>query len=170
MNSASVEECVRRHHCDVGVLGRRARSPALRQIPIAQDEIVLALPRTHRLAALSEVDVDALAGETFVVREPGSGTSEAVLAALAAQGRSLPSKRVAAEVTGAQAHIAAIASGQGIGFVSLPVAERTGHGALSLVRLRGVGILRVMHLLFDPRRLTNVAQAFVDFIRQRAPA
>lgn len=168
MNSETVQECVRRHHCDVGFLGRPSRSPMLHQVPVAQDEVVLALPPAHRLAGRAEVEVADLAGEPFVVRESGSGTWDAVLDALAVQGRSLPPKRVAAEVAGAHAHLAAIASGQGIGFVSLLVAEHTGHADIATARLREVRILRAIHMLFDPRRLSRLAQVFVDFMRERA--
>jgi DNA-binding transcriptional LysR family regulator len=171
MNSETVEECVRRHHCDLGFLGRPPHSPLLHQVPIAQDEVVLAVPATHRLAVQAEVDISDLAGEAFVLREAGSGTWDAVLAALAAVGKALPPRRAAAEVTGAQAHLAAIAAGQGVGFVSLRVAERASGGdppALALLRLRELRIMRAIHMVFDPRRLSRLAHAFAEFVREHA--
>lgn len=164
MNSETVEECVRRHHCDVGFLGRRARSPLLTQVPVAIDEVVLAVPRRHRLAARDAVTVAELAGEAFVVREPGSGTFEVVLAALTAAGLSLPPHRCAAEVGGGHAHLAAIAAGQGIGFVSALLVARA-HVGVHTLRLDDVSLERPITMLFDPRRLTPSAKVFVDFVR-----
>ncbi len=170
MNSDTVEECVRRHHCDVGFLGRRSRGSLLQQVAVATDEVVLAVPRTHTLSARREVDIGDLAGEAIVVREAGSATWEAVLAALAGEGRTLPAWHVAAEVTGAQAQLAAIAAGQGVGFVSLLLWERAGPGAVAAVRIKDVAMRRTIHVLYDPRRLTGVAQVFVEFVRARVDA
>jgi DNA-binding transcriptional LysR family regulator len=169
MNSASVEECVRRRHCDVGFLGRPPRAPLLQYFPVAQDEVVLAVPRGHRLAAEGEVDAAELAGEPFVVREAGSGTWGAALAALAAAGVALPARRVAAEVADAQAQLAAIAAGQGIGFVSRMLAGAR-EGEVALVRLRGLRIPRAIHLLYDARHQGRLAEAFVNFVRARVGA
>lgn len=170
MNSETVEECVRRHHCDVGFLGRPSRSPMLQHLAIAHDEVVLAVPRAHRLAERSVAEVTELSGEAFVVRESGSGTWDTVLETLAAQGKSLPPRRITAEVAGAQAHLAAIASGQGVGFVSLLLAQRTRQEGLALVRLRDLRVLRTIHMLYDSRRLSRLTQVFVDFVRARVDA
>ena len=168
MNSESVEECVRRRHCDVGFIGRAPRSPLLQECAVAEDEVVLAVPRGHRFAGRAEVPIAELEGEDFVVREPGSATWEAVLGALAAQGAVLPAHRVAAEVADGQAHLAAIAAGQGIGFVSRLLAKGGRGGETGLVRLQGVRIARSIHLLYDGRRLGVPAEAFVDFVRRGA--
>lgn len=167
MNSASVEECVRRRHCDVGFLGRPARGPLLQQVAVAQDEIVLAVPRAHRLAGRAEVDLDELAGEACVVREAGSGTWAAVREALGPARFALPPWRVAAEVADAQAQLAAIAAGQGVGFVSRMLAQGR-EGEVALLRLRGLPIARTIHLVYDGRHLSRLAQAFVAFVRAGA--
>lgn len=168
MNSESVEECVRRRHCDVGFLGRAPRGPLLQDFAVAEDEVVLAVPRAHRLAGRVDVAIEELEGEDFVVREPGSATWEAVLGALAARGATLPARRVAAEVADGQAHLAAIAAGQGVGFVSRLLAAGGRGGETVLVPLRGLRIARAIHLLYDGRRLGPPAEAFVEFVRRSA--
>ena len=168
MNSDTVEECVRARHCDVGLLGRAPKSPFLYHQVIARDEVLLALPSDHRLAGQGEVDVAELAGEAFVVREAGSGTSEAVAATLSASQVQLPPTRVAAEVSDAQLQLAAIAAGQGVGFVSLLLAERARGTGLALLRLKGHRIQRAIHLVYDSHRLPGPARVFVEFVTARA--
>lgn len=165
MNSASVEECVQRGHCDVGFIGRSPRNPLLRHLAIAQDEVVLGVPATHPLALRGVVEMQALAGEAFVVREAGSGTWDAVQSALSEQGLDLPPRRIVAEVADGQTQLAAIAAGQGIGFVSLLLAERTYQGSVAVLRLQGLRILRTIQMVYDGRRLSPVAQAFVAFVQ-----
>lgn len=166
MNSDTVEECVRRHHCDVGFLGRPPRSPLLQQVPVAQDEVALAVPAGHPWASREAVEVAELTGERFVAREAGSGTWDAAVSALAVPG--LPPLHLAAEVTGARAQLAAIAAGQGVGFVSLLLAERARSEGVVLVRLREHHIRRTLHMLYDERRIGRLVQGFVAFVRARA--
>ncbi len=165
MNSASVEECVQRGHCDVGFIGRSPRNPLLRHVSIAQDEVVLAVPATHPLATRSAVEISALAGEAFVVRETGSGTWDAVQSAISEQGVDLPPRRIVAEVPDGQTQLAAIAAGQGVGFVSLLLAERAYRRGVAVLRLQGMRILRTIQMVYDGRRLSPVAQAFVAFVQ-----
>ncbi len=169
MNSDSVEECVRTRHCDVGFLGRPPRGGTLHSIPVAQEEIVLAVPARHPLASRGQVNPQDLAGEVFVTREQGSGTEATVRSAFAAAGRALPPHRVALEVSSPQALLSAVAAGHGVGFVSgLAVTDAEAHGIATL-RLQGLPILRQVVLLYDPRRLVLAADAFVRFIQSRLP-
>jgi len=163
MNSDSVEECVRAHHCDVGFLGRLPRSPLLRGIAVAEDEVVLAVPAGHRFAQRSEIDLDEISGEALVLREPGSGTRQAVEAALAAHHVSLPPHRVVSEMGNGRALVAAVAAGQGIGFVSALLSGGP------RVRLQGLPIRRPLLLVYDPSRLRRVTEIFVAFVSARLP-
>lgn len=163
MNSDSVEECVRAHHCDVGFLGRPPRSPLLRGIPVAEDEVVLAVPAGHRFAQRSEIGLEEMSGEALVLREAGSGTRQAVEAALAAHHVSLPPHRIASEMGNGRALVAAVAAGQGIGFVTALLSGGP------RVRLQGLPIRRPLLLVYDPGRLRRVAESFVAFVSARLP-
>lgn len=164
MNSASVEACVDTHHCDVGFIGRRPRVARLKALVVDSDEVVLVLPPGHRLAGRGEVDLADLAGEPLVVREPGSGTRDAVEAALAERGRDLTVRRAVAEMGSGRALAAAVASGQGMGFVSSHLAGP------DAVRLRGVPIRRPIYLIYHPRQLGDAARRFVAFVTNRCEA
>jgi DNA-binding transcriptional LysR family regulator len=158
MNSGSVEECVRARHCDVGFLGWPPGSPRLRTIEVGQDEVVLVCPPGHRFAGRGEIDLGELAGEALVLREPGSGTRKAVEAALAARGLQLPPHRPAAEVGSGRAVLAAVAGGQGVGFVSSLVAGQAG------VRIRGLPMRRSLLLVYHPQHVSPAARAFIAFV------
>ncbi len=158
MNSASVEECVGARHCDVGFLGWPPRSRRLRAIPVAEDEVVLACPVGHPFAARGTIALGDLAGERLLLREPGSGTRRAVEAALAAAGRTLPPHTPAGEMGGSRALLAAVAAGQGVGFVSASLAGP------SAVRLADLPVHRPLLLVHHARNVPAAARAFVDFV------
>ncbi len=165
MNSASVEACVGGRHCDVGFLGWPPHGRRLRAIPVAEDEVVLACPPGHPFAVRGAIALADLAGQSLVLREPGSGTRRAVEAALAASGLALPPHRVVEEVDGSRALLAAVAAGRGLGFVS---ARLAGPAA---VRIADLPVRRFLLLVHHARHLPPPARAFVDFVlASAAPA
>jgi DNA-binding transcriptional LysR family regulator len=169
MNSDTVEECVRARHCDVGFLGRAPRTPTLRWLQVAEEEVLLAVPADHRLAARTEVDPDDLAGEAFILREHGSGTWDAVRSALGARGLDLPPHREALRLNSPQAVLAAVAAGHGVSFVSQLALAGTDPRRVVVLRLRGLAVRRPIVLLYDARRLSRPAETFVAFVRERVP-
>jgi DNA-binding transcriptional LysR family regulator len=167
MNSDTVEACVRARHCDIGFLGRLPRSPQLAAREVCEDEVVLAVPSAHRLAGRGRVDVDELAGEAFIVREPGSGTWAAVERALRARGRELPAHREVARVASAHAVLQAVRVGHGIGFVSSLAAR--GERQVATVRLADLPMVRPITLIYDRRHVNRSAAAFLAFLQERLP-
>jgi DNA-binding transcriptional LysR family regulator len=103
MNSASAEECVGARHCDVGFVGRPPRLPSLASFVLGEDEIVLAVPAGHPLAARGRVTAADLRGLVWVEREEGSGTRQAVSMLLRRNRLRLPPRRVGLVVSSAQA-------------------------------------------------------------------
>lgn len=154
---------------DLGLVGARINTRGLRFEPIAEDEVVLAVPAHHPLARYEEVPVEALTNQAFVEREDGSGTTLSVRRALARGGRTLPPHRVAMTLTTTQAIVSAVRSGCGLGFVSSLALRDTGPGGPVPVRLAGVPLRRAIYLVRDERRLPPpVGQRFAEFVLQRA--
>ncbi|HVB10896.1 MAG TPA: LysR family transcriptional regulator [Bacillota bacterium] len=167
MNSDTVEACVRARHCDVGFLGRRCKDRHLGSREAYQDEVVLAVPAGHGLAGRESVDVAELAGEPFIVREPGSGTWAAVALALQAHGLELPPHRVVAQLASPHAVLEAVRVGHGVSFVSVLAARRES-GVVTL-RLRDLAILRPVIMIYDRRHVNRSAAAFLAFVEERLP-
>jgi DNA-binding transcriptional LysR family regulator len=150
---------------DVGFVGARIQHKGLRFDPIAEDEVVLAVPAHHPFAGQSEVALEALANQHFVEREDGSGTILSVRRALAERGLALPPYRVAMTLSTTQTIVSAVRDGYGIGFVSsLALADR-GAGRVVALRLAGVPLRRALYLVREERRvLPPVARRFAEFV------
>jgi DNA-binding transcriptional LysR family regulator len=170
-NSQRVVEEVAEGRRDLGLVGARFPRRGLHFDPIAEDEVVLAVPPHHPLARLSEVPIDALAKQPFIEREDGSGTTLSVRRALAKQGMALPPYRVVMTLSTTQAIVSAVRAGYGMGFVSSLALGDAGADGPVAVRLVGVPLRRAIYLVRDARRLPPPAgQRFVDFIVERATA
>ncbi len=157
--------------CDLAFVGAEIDRPGLRFDPIAEDEVVLAVPTSHPLARHHEVPLSALENQRFIEREDGSGTVLSVRRALAQRGASLPNYRIAMTLTTTQAIVSAVRAGYGIGWVSsLALSRAEGRGVVA-VRIASIVVRRQLYLVRDERRvMSQVAQRFATLVLERPSA
>jgi DNA-binding transcriptional LysR family regulator len=155
---------------DLGFVGARIKRDGLRYDPVAEDEVVLAVPAHHPLARAAKVTLGALAGQRFVDREGGSGTLLSVRRALAGRGLQLPPHRVSMTLSTTQAIVSAVRAGYGIGFVSsMALADRSDSRVVG-VRLAGIPLRRTLYMVREQRRVLGpVARRFAEFVLASAP-
>jgi DNA-binding transcriptional LysR family regulator len=142
----------RHERCDVEVLGRNDL------VPIA--------PRNHPLLRLPDVTAARLADEPLVLREAGSGSRGAVLAAFEAAGVPAERVRVVGELGSTEAVLTAVAAGMGVGFVSTYalMGDRASR-ELGVPRIRDFAPGRDLVLVSDRSHpLSVVGAAFRDFL------
>ncbi len=171
MDSTNVAADVREGGCDVGFIGIKYPDRRLHYQVIAQDEIVLAVPRGHRFAGQHAIAVAELAGERFLEREEGSGTRACVLQALAEAGKTMPAHDVAMVLGTTEAVVSAVEQEHGVGWVSSLALIHRDTARVALVRIRDVPILRPLYLVHRRRTLLSPAAAdFADWVARTAPA
>ena len=164
-NSRTVLEELRARQWDVGFVGACIPTRGVRFIPVATDEIVLAVPAGHRLAGQREVSIEALVGQDFIEREEGSGTGLSVRRTLATHGLEIPPHRVRMTLGSTSAILAAVRAGYGIGLVSALALSGRRERRVVPVRLAGLPLRRQLYLV---RRtavdLAPAARAFLAFV------
>jgi DNA-binding transcriptional LysR family regulator len=137
---------------------------------VAWDEIVLAVPARHPFARSGVVDVAALAGQTLIEREDGSGTRLSVRDALERLGQPLPKWRVAMTLGSTHAVVSAVDSGLGIGFVTARALEKHPATRVAAVRIANVPLTRLLYLV---RRRggspSPLVAAFEAYVRRALP-
>jgi len=147
-NSADVSRRVVSGELDLGFVGALPEARGLQMRPFAEDEIVLIAPPRHpaaRRATGSAAALAALAGDTWVMREAGSGTREVALAGLAELGVT-PARTM--ELSGCEAVKRAVAAGLGVGFVSHhAIALEVEHGLLTIVDQPSLRFRRPLYLI-----------------------
>jgi DNA-binding transcriptional LysR family regulator len=122
----------------------------------------------HRFAASkTPVDGAALASETLIVREPGSGSREIVTRALADHGIE-PQRTL--EIGSTEAIKQAVAAGLGVSIVSRSaVGDQVAQGRLKIISIRGVTIKRQLWQLKIPGRLDAPAAVVFEQILNEVP-
>lgn len=161
-DSREVLEKLLAEKVEFGVVGGLFDEESLQFTPLAKDELVLIAPAGHRWSGVSEICVDELLGEPFVLREVGSGTGKASTDALREAGIDPDCVRVAAHLGSNEAVKRGVIAGIGVSFVSaLSVQKELAQGALIQVPVADVCIRREFYLASRKGRdLSPAAVAF----------
>ena len=128
-----------------------------------EDELVLVCAPNHALAARELVTAPDLAGESWIVREEGSGTRQWIERALSPFG--LPPAQ-SWEIGSAEAIKSAVAASLGIAFVSrAAAADQIALGKLRVVPVSEIEIRRPFYRLqVEGRPRSPVVTAFENFL------
>src|SRR5713226_1541924 len=167
-NSRVIEEAIRAHEVDLGVVGGHGLAPGEECLAAGlADELVLIVSPRHRWAKRREVGPADLPDEPLLVREEGSATRRVTERALEQAGVRW---RASMELDHTEAIKQAVMAGLGVAFVSVhAVRGEVSSRRLAAVRLRGIRIQRHFHVIHsEARTLSGGARALVALLSDRA--
>jgi len=148
---------------DLVIMGQPPAEADVAAEPFMENPLVVVAPPDHPLAGKKKIPLAQLQEETFLVREPGSGTRIAMERFFNERGMKL---KTGMEVGSNEAIKQSVQAGLGLGLLSRATIEQE----LTLKRLAVLNILDfpIMRHWFlvhrRGKRLSPVAQAFHDFI------
>ncbi|MCP3177178.1 LysR family transcriptional regulator [Desulfuromonas sp. KJ2020] len=156
---------------EIGIIGARARVPALESTDIFSDRLILVVPPRHPWAKVSTISLEDLATQPFILREEGSGSRTVMNEELLRHGFNPAALSPVAEIDSSEAVRQAVKAGLGIAILSsLAVAEDLEKGSLVQVPIEGVDIRRPFYLVQRKnRQLSPLAQAFLEHLRSSGP-
>ncbi len=137
--------------------------------PFAEHPLIVIAATDHGLAKKRRIPPTALAGETFLLREPGSGTRGAMERFFADNGVALATTM---EISSNETIKQAVMAGLGVSFISahtvgLELATRR----LARLDVLGTPVKRTWHVVRRvEKRLLPVAEAFDTFMAERGQA
>jgi len=166
-DSKEVQQWLLSGQAEYGVVGGHFPEDGLDFEPFSSDEIVLVAPAGHRWAGVGAITAEELLSEPFVVREAGSGTGQAMLAALKGVGLDPLALREAVSLGSNHAVTRAVIAGVGVAFVSSVAVElELAQGLLARVPVQGVQITRQFYLVKRKgRELSPAAKAFSETVK-----
>jgi DNA-binding transcriptional LysR family regulator len=165
-DTQTVLQMVLDHHVDVGMVGTKVKNERLKYTPLIKDELVLIVPPDHRWAHSPCIALKDLAGETFVMRESGSGTRTEMGKAMKRAGLDPRSLHVAVEVDSNVGVKESVAAGLGISFVSKwSIENDIQTGRIKTVHIRDLVFKRWFFLVRDTARAPSpLCAAFKKFL------
>lgn len=152
---------------ELGIVGAKSNDDRIDQKKLVDDQMKLILPGSHRWCSQKSVTVEDLLQESFIVREPGSGTLKAIEVAFRKAGWQMADLRVVAEMGSTQAVLQGIKSGAGVSILStLAAREELAEKKLYAIGIRGVVFRRSFYLSHHKLRTPSpLATAFSAFLR-----
>ncbi len=133
---------------------------------IFEDELCIIIPQNHPWYGRPEVSLAELAAAPFIMRENGSGTRRAILAALGSEKVMTPELNVVAEMGSTEAICQGIKHGIGLSILSLlAVHDDLNRGGVGAVRIEGIDIRRGFFIVQDRQRSTSpLANTFKEYL------
>jgi LysR family transcriptional regulator, low CO2-responsive transcriptional regulator len=162
-NRQGVLELLAENETDLVIMGKPPDDASLVSERFMDNPLVVIAPPDHLLAGRRATPLDELKDETFLVREPGSGTRSAMERFFSARGITLTTPMALASN---EAIKQAVSAGLGLGIVSLHTLELE-LSATRLVTLdaEGFPIMRHWYLVHRKgKRLAPVVEAFSAFV------
>jgi DNA-binding transcriptional LysR family regulator len=148
---------------DLAIMGRSPQSLDTLAEPFAQNPHVIIAAPDHPLAKRRRIPVETLAQETFIVREPGSGTRLAMQKFF--DDRQIPCK-VGMEMASNETIKQAVMAGMGVSFLSRHTLDLELHTRrLAILNVLGTPVIRQWHVAhLAKKRLSPTAAAFREFV------
>lgn len=152
---------------DLAIMGRTPQGLEAVVEPFARHPHVIIAAPGHPLVKKRRIPLARLAKETFLIREPGSGTRGLLERLFAEHGLAL---NVSMELASNETIKQAVQAGMGISLLSLHTIElELKTRRLAVLDVQGLPIVRDWHVVhLAAKRLSPVAQAFRTFLLSEA--
>jgi len=154
---------------DLAVMGRPPRGLDTEAAPFAKHPIGIIAAPDHPLAGRKRLPLERLAGETFIIRERGSGTRAAMEHVFAERGFKAGETL---EMSSNETIKQAVMAGMGIAFLSMhTIGLELRAGRLALLAVNGLPVMREWYVIHRRgKRLSPAAQAFKSFLLEQGAA
>ncbi|HLE43951.1 MAG TPA: selenium metabolism-associated LysR family transcriptional regulator, partial [Methylomirabilota bacterium] len=165
-DSREIADSVVEGRVELGLIGARPEQRTLQAVELMPDELVVVVPPGHAWFGRKLVTLDELKPEPLIVREPGSGSRQALETALDEAGPGLGGLRVIAEMGSTSAIKQAVKAGVGLSIMSKrAVEEECRHGLLWCLTIKDLRFTRHFYVVTHTGRSRSpLCQAFLDFL------
>ncbi|MBX3714438.1 MAG: LysR family transcriptional regulator [Burkholderiales bacterium] len=163
VNREEVIAALQANQVDLAIMGRPPRGLDVEATAFAKHPHGIIAAPDHPLAAKRRLDLTRLAGENFLIREPGSGTRMSMERVFADRGvKPASSMELASNETIKQA----VMAGMGLAFLSLhTVGLELAAGKLARLDVVGTPVTRDWHVVSRKgKRLSPLAESFRAFL------
>ncbi|MDD5167464.1 MAG: selenium metabolism-associated LysR family transcriptional regulator [Syntrophales bacterium] len=160
-NSEDVRKHILDFKADIGFLASADETEKLVYRPFIKENMVLIVSPKHELAQQKSVKLSRLNGQSFIMREKGSGTRTAIEELFRKKDINV---KVLMELASNEAIKRSVENGLGISIVSANIVRREAQlGVLKLIRLRDEDLLRNFYIVYHrDKYLSKNIQMFLE--------
>jgi DNA-binding transcriptional LysR family regulator len=166
-DSEEVIETILEGRAEMGFIGKNPASGKLQAQPLWKDKLILVVPQEHRW--VHKISLPELEAESFVVREKGSGSRDALEKYLKENcGSGLSRFNIAGELGSSEAIREAVISGFGVSLISIHAVRRElEQGILRQIQIKNCCIERNFYLIYKKQfDLMPYHKQFLKFLNE----
>ncbi|MBC8068341.1 MAG: LysR family transcriptional regulator [Deltaproteobacteria bacterium] len=162
-NREDVIQALASNAVDLAIMGRAPHGLDTSAVPFADHPLVVIAAPDHPLASRKRITVESVANESFIVREPGSGTRLA-MEGFFADAHVVP--RIGMQMASNETIKQAVMAGMGVSFISRhTIGLELSSGRLAVLAVRGLPVMRQWHVVhLAHKRLSPAAAAFREYV------
>jgi len=166
-NREHIIEQLQSYAIDLGIMGRPPEGTSLVGTPFAPNPLAIVAAPSHPLSLRNQISPEELENESFIVREPGSGTRIAMDRYFSDAGVTI---QPVMEADSNETIKQAVMAGMGIGMLSLhTVRLEQAAGRIVTLPVAGLPLRRQWFAVHSrQRRLTPAAQEFLQYLLREA--
>ena len=159
-NTSEIENGVLANKLDLAIVEGNVQSEELEKIIVGEDELYLAVGKSHPFYKLADISIDMLEGKALISREDGSVDRNQFELFLRESNIHMEKKWTCTNV---QAIINSVIAGYGIGIVSsLLIQKELQSGDLKVLNIKDVHMNRKIKLIYHKNKyLTEPMQTFI---------
>lgn len=166
-DTENIFNLVAERELDLGVVGAWIPNRKVDSFTWREDELVVLVPASHRLAGQSEVGLKELTTEKWIFRERGSGTRMATEEMLTSLGVRKEELDIQVELGSTEAVVSAVEAGMGLALVSRYAAPQLARNErVVALTIAGGAARRDIHVIY-PRQKNRrrTVDNFLDFLK-----
>lgn len=165
-NHEQVIERLANNQDDLYVMSQLPDHIEIKAHPFLDNPLVVIAPSTHPLAKEKNISLKRLAEETFIMREPGSGTRSTLQKLLDSRGLTV---KVRLELGSNEAIKQAIAGGLGVAVLSRHTLTPDMSGELTVLDVEEFPIQREWYAVYlAGKQLSVVASTFLEYLQKES--
>ena len=166
-DSSEIETRVLEGGLEMGIIGFKSSDKNLISYELWQDELLLAVPSSHRWAKKKVVSIQEISDKPFILREIGSGTLKIMEEYIkGSRLRDTGAFHVVARFGSSTAIKRGVMAGLGISILSSRAIDmEVKAGLIKSLRVKELQMLRKFYLIRDRRRIASpLCQTLFDFL------
>lgn len=151
---------------DLGIVGGWINNRKVDGFEWLEDELVVIVPESHKLARQQSVKLDKLLHDKWIFREKGSGTRKSVEGLLNTHGIRKEDLNIYMEAGSTEAVLAMVESGMGISIVSRWAIKRIEQRRMKALTLDEPDARRFLYVIYPRQKVRRkTVENFLEYLR-----
>jgi LysR family transcriptional regulator, transcriptional activator of the cysJI operon len=164
-NSRYIIDKLKNREINLGFIESMLSYPSLKQVPFAEDELIVIAPPNHLLSQKECLSIEELFTLPFIIRELGSGTRQVIEDTLRRNHEDPMKLNIVIELEQTEAIKSAVEAGLGVSILSrYAVKKELELQTLKHIEIKEIRFLRSFYMVYDEEALQLPSKKMIELV------